>query len=311
MAELKIYGIRGSIATPKKDFMEYGGNTSSYTLRTDENTLLFLDAGTGIMYACDELDKKAEQIILAISHTHADHIMGLGMSRLPWNNFNPVYENKKTKLIGPEGILEGLQQYYDGSKNWPVRATNEDCEDKEWNGPNMPGIDFNGLEELIDGSEMRIDESTKLKTMLGNHPVDGNVVLYRFDLNNKSIVYATDNEFDFLDGGIPNTKSEELKSSYIDFISDSDILIADAQYTEEEYVNKNPMNVQGFGHSYEEQIIQLANKANVKKVLITHIGPKNTDKIASEREIKLKEYVKSEGYALEVEFAKEGMSVIL
>ena len=306
--KIKAHGVRGSIPVSDKAVTEYGGNTASYTIRTDDNTLIFLDAGTGIRSACSELDDVAEQVILAISHVHADHTMGLGMSKLPYINFNPIYNGKKAKMIGPEGLLGGLRQFYDGSKTWPVRATNSEVE-PDWKGPNMPGLDFKNLEELIDGSEKQIDSKTKLETMKGSHPVEGGVLLYKISSENKIVVYATDNEFDFLNGGVPNPNAEAFKEKYAAFIANADVLIADAQYTEEEYIGKKPMNVQGFGHSYGEQIVDLANKANVKKVIVTHISPNQTDEMVAEREKALQKYVTEKGYVLQVEFAKEGMAL--
>lgn len=304
MVEIGIYGVRGSMATPKKEFMKFGGNTSSYTIRTDENTLIFLDAGSGIMYASKELEDIANKVVLAISHVHADHTMGLGMSSVAFLNFNPHYKNKKAQLIGPDGILQGLQQFYDGSKSWPVRATSDELE--KWNGPKLSGIDFSGLEELVDGDEVEIDKSTKLRVMKGNHPVKGGVNLYRISTGNSVIVYATDNEFDYLGDKSQNPNAEKFKADYIRFIKDADILIADAQYTKEEYPN-----VHGFGHSYDTQIIDLAAKGNVSKVLLSHINPKHTDDIVNLREHRIEKYIISEGYDIKAKFAREGTKINL
>ena len=304
MVEVGIYGVRGSMATPKKEFMEFGGNTSSYTIRTDENTLIFLDAGSGIMYASKELDDIADNVVLAISHVHADHTMGLGMSGVAFLSFNPNYKNKKVQLVGPKGVLEGLQQFYDGSKSWPVRATNNDIE--EWEGPTLAGVDFGGLEELVGGDSMIIDSSTKLEVLKGNHPVKGGVNLYKISTGNSIIVYATDNEFDYLGDKSPNPNAKRFKEEYIRFIKDADILIADAQYTKEEY-----SNVHGFGHSYDTQIIDLAEKGNVSKVLLSHINPKHTDEIVFSRERNIDEYITSKGYNLKAKFAREGSKINL
>jgi ribonuclease BN (tRNA processing enzyme) len=305
--EFKVYGARGSMAAPKKEYMGYGGNTSSYTLRTPENTLIFLDAGTGIQYAGDELNEKAENVMIAFSHMHADHVMGLGMSALPWLCFNPKYNGKKIDVAGPKGTLDGLKQFYDGKYCWPVNAT-----DDQNLKPNMPAINFSGLEELVESKEYQIDKSTRLTVMEGNHPVQGGVLLYRFELQTdsgkKSLVYATDNEFDYITNGVPNKDVQKLTEAYVEFVRGTDVLVADAQYTEDEYIKQGKFH--GFGHSYQEQIIDLAAKADVKQVIIAHHG-KNDDKSLGEREKAAIAYAERKGYPLKVQFAKEGMEIVL
>ena len=53
---------------------------------------------------------------------------------------------------------------------------------------------------------------------------------------------------------------------------DADILIHDGQYSNEELMRKR-----GWGHSSFEQAIEVAKKANVKKLIITHHDPDHDD----------------------------------
>ena len=43
-----IWGCRGSLASPGPDTVRYGGNTSCVEVRLSDDSLLVLDAGTGI-----------------------------------------------------------------------------------------------------------------------------------------------------------------------------------------------------------------------------------------------------------------------
>lgn len=310
---VKFYGVRGSMAQAHRDFMEYGGNTSSVVVRTPEGSLIFLDAGTGIQYAArEELQNVAERIYLGLSHTHADHTQGLGMSPLPWLSFNPKYSGKQAQLMGPVGVVENLQQFYDGkhldgsdNKCWPVRAT----DDQDYKNPKMPGITFGHAGkpwELKDGDVRQIDDSTNLRAMKGNHPVASSSIFYRLESGGESFVYATDNEFDFLNGPVKNESAEELKEAYRKFIRRADVLVADSQYTKAEYESEKP-NVKGFGHAYIEQVIELANEAGVRKVVPFHHHVIHTDKIMAELESAAKELAKKSGYEVEIAFAREGM----
>jgi len=248
--------------------MEYGGDTSSYVIRTPENTAIFFDAGTGIMNALKELDDPASKVILAISHSHADHVQGLAMpdedlrNPLPWMEFTPGYQGFKTNIIGPKGIEKGIRGYYDAKHVWPVPP--------EW----MNSLDLETLTEATNHSTIQIDSKTQMRTMYGNHPVDGGVVLYRIDMQTDngpvSFGYATDHEFDYTAANTPNPNAQQLKTDYTTFFQGVDILLADAQYSTAQYTTGTPKDVRGFGHSHPEQIIQLANQANIKHVLLTH-----------------------------------------
>ena len=45
--KIKFWGVRGSIPVPGPKTARYGGNTTCIEVRTDNDTLLILDGGTG------------------------------------------------------------------------------------------------------------------------------------------------------------------------------------------------------------------------------------------------------------------------
>ena len=76
--KVKFWGVRGSIASPGPKTVRYGGNTTCIEIRTDNNELIILDAGTGIFPLSQTL--LAELPVTAnvlITHSHWDHIQGL------------------------------------------------------------------------------------------------------------------------------------------------------------------------------------------------------------------------------------------
>jgi phosphoribosyl 1,2-cyclic phosphodiesterase len=76
--KIKFWGVRGSIASPGPNTARYGGNTTCIELRTDNNELIIIDAGTGIFPLSQTL--LPELPITAnvlITHSHWDHIQGL------------------------------------------------------------------------------------------------------------------------------------------------------------------------------------------------------------------------------------------
>jgi phosphoribosyl 1,2-cyclic phosphodiesterase len=76
--KVRFWGVRGSIASPGPNTVRYGGNTTCIEIRTDDNELIILDAGTGIFPLSQTL--LAELPLTAnvlITHSHWDHIQGL------------------------------------------------------------------------------------------------------------------------------------------------------------------------------------------------------------------------------------------
>ena len=76
--KIKFWGVRGSIASPGPNTVRYGGNTTCIEIRTDNNELIIIDAGTGIFPLSQTL--LSEMPLTAnvlITHSHWDHIQGL------------------------------------------------------------------------------------------------------------------------------------------------------------------------------------------------------------------------------------------
>jgi phosphoribosyl 1,2-cyclic phosphodiesterase len=76
--KVRFWGVRGSIASPGPHTVRYGGNTTCIEVRTDNNELFILDAGTGIFPLSQTLLAELPvQANVFISHSHWDHIQGL------------------------------------------------------------------------------------------------------------------------------------------------------------------------------------------------------------------------------------------
>ena len=103
--DITIWGVRGSMPNPSKNCMEYGGNTVCTTLQQD-NTLIILDAGTGINAFGRFLVNRPNihRIDILLSHLHIDHIMGLF-------SFSPLFQsNIEIHLYGVTGFTQYLKK---------------------------------------------------------------------------------------------------------------------------------------------------------------------------------------------------------
>jgi phosphoribosyl 1,2-cyclic phosphodiesterase len=75
--KVRLWGTRGSVASPGADTARYGGNTSCVEVRDGDGTVIVLDAGTGIRPLGMTLDA-VQRVHILLTHLHMDHIIGLG-----------------------------------------------------------------------------------------------------------------------------------------------------------------------------------------------------------------------------------------
>lgn len=270
---ITFWGTRGSIPVPGKDTVKYGGNTTCVTVEVD-NSFIILDAGTGIKKVGGYLlRKKINEISLFLTHSHWDHIQGFPF-------FVPAYiKNFKIDVYGASPTYDRFMRIFSGQMKtlyFPV--------------------DFKNLSSIITYKKIlkkgTVINNINVYAMKTLHPLETHA--FKFEKNGKRFVFMTDNELD------TKNLTKEQYEEFIKFVSNSDVLIHDAQYSREEYER-----YVGWGHSTWQKVVEFANEANVKKVYLTHHDPDKTDEQLEELENKAKDYSKS----TEVFLAKEGFSI--
>jgi phosphoribosyl 1,2-cyclic phosphodiesterase len=242
-----IWGCRGSLASPGPDTLRYGGNTSCVEIRADPDTLIVLDAGTGIR-PFGLREGLPGRIHLLLTHLHLDHIEGLGF-------FAPIWEPQtELHVWGPPSPLRSLEERiarYLSPPLFPVqlgdipsRITFHDVPDGEWE---------------IDG--------VRLLGVPVSHP--GPTLGYRVSMNGRSLAYIPDHE------PVLGVEIESLPAEWIsghELARDADLLLHDAQFTEEEYLRRV-----GWGHSSVAHAVSFARMANVGRLLLFHHDPARDD----------------------------------
>ena len=264
LASSKMYvtfwGTRGSISTPGRSTEKYGGNTPCVSVQY-EDTHIILDAGTGIRRLGLELVEKLKErkghlsLHLFLSHTHWDHIQGLPF-------FQAAYvEGTELVIYGSsnkEHFLESVLKGQMDMNYFPV-----------------------GLSDMA--ADIKIREISDEVIRLGPVVVDweeqvfhpGGSVRYRLTAGDKKVAYATDVELDRIyRPEIMDPESAAFIRDYLDFIHGADLLIADGQYTEEEYRGRVH-----WGHTSIPVIMDLARRAEVKQLAIFHHDPQHSDKM--------------------------------
>jgi phosphoribosyl 1,2-cyclic phosphodiesterase len=243
---IRCWGSRGSVPVSGKEYLKYGGDTTCIEIRTKDDDIIIVDAGSGIRRLGNSLISEGRfQYNMIFTHAHWDHLMGFPF-------FKPLY-NSKTRLVmlGPPF----------------AQASVKEMVSRVMTSPNFP-VDYDDLRADI--TYHAACESTfsvgsmKVIPISLSHPNWGNG--YKFTEEGKSLVFLTDNELMFTHPG--GLKYED----YVKITREANLLIHDAEYTEEEYTH-----TKGWGHSRYTDALRLALDAGVEQFGLFHHNQDRTD----------------------------------
>ncbi len=296
VVRLKIWGVRGSIPVPGSRTLRYGGNTTCVELRA-EGEIIVLDAGTGIRDLGSALEKEfgADPIKLSllITHMHWDHIQGFPF-------FVPAYNDKnEIHIFGYDGGLREILKGQMAAPFFPVAL-----------------YDLPGRIEIKKLHNMDFDVGrVHVRAHYVNHP--GICVGYRVETNAGTIAFLPDNEpydsfklhssrSDLLSPEQIQKRAKLERAELVHFLGHADILILDAQYTDEEYQSHI-----GWGHGSISGCVALALDAEVSKLILTHHDPNHDDKMLDKMVKEAQALAAKSQQKLEVVGAHEGEEFVL
>jgi len=250
---IRFWGVRGSIASPGKETVKYGGDTSCIEVRCGKE-ILILDAGSGIRKLGDKiLKEKPQHINILFSHFHWDHIQGFPF-------FAPVFNNKYSiTLVGERKMNFTLEQLFSTQlmfPYFPLALTELDAK-----------ISFHEIKR----NDSIVKNNVTIKLARLNHP--GGCIGYRIEYGGKSFVYATDTEH-----------YSCIDKSLLELSLNADVLVYDCNYTEDEYSGKTGPPRTGWWHSTWTHGVKVAKAAKVKKFIIFHHDPTHDDKFIDKLE---------------------------
>jgi len=295
---LKFWGTRGSIPVPGPETLRYGGNTTCLELRAD-GEIIVLDAGSGIRPLGVALQKEFQarpiKLSLLITHAHWDHIQGFPF-------FKPAYDPKnEIRIFGFDG----------------AGATFREIMTEPMKSPFFPIT----MREL--SAKMDINKLSEMTLSLGkvdvhaafvNHP--GVCAGYRIFTSGGSVAFLPDHEpYEFfLHAARGKQMSPEQAreiaadqhAALVQFLRGSDILVLDAQYTDQEYKTHV-----GWGHGSISSAVSLALEAEVQTLLLFHHDPSHDDEMVDAMVKSARDLVEKNGRLLEVAGAQQGSEILL
>lgn len=260
--KVRMWGVRGSIPSPGPHTVRYGGNTTCIEVRSDDDSLIILDAGTGIFpLAQGLLARLPVTANIFITHTHWDHIQGLPF-------FVPLYiPGNKAIIHGAYDLvtMQGIQQVMDVQLQYsyfPIREAELKA-----------AIEY---ETLTVGESVTIGDA-RVTPVLMSHPVTD--LGYRVECNGKSLFFTGDHEpwrniYSPQDPEFAEYQAmvEQRQAELDTAIGPVDLLIVDSAYTEAEYPQKT-----GWGHGTFDAAVAMARRIGAKRLLFTHHEPTRSD----------------------------------
>ena len=243
-----LWGVRGSVPTPGEATARYGGNTACVAVACADDSIVILDAGTGICPLGAHLPKGLARVDILLSHLHMDHILGLGF-------FAGLYHpGLDVHIWGPGSTVGRLRERlsrYMSPPLFPVRLRELPCHLTLHDVPlgtfELPGM--------------------SVTAGLVCHP--GTTVGYRLADAEGTMAYVPDHEPAL---GCVVFPSEPRWTSGFDLVAGADLLIHDAQYADHEYADHV-----GWGHSSIGHAIALARQAGVGRLVAFHHDPAHDD----------------------------------
>jgi phosphoribosyl 1,2-cyclic phosphodiesterase len=269
---LQFHGTRGSVPVCEQNFLEFGGNTTCISIHNHVTGRIgILDAGTGIRSLGKQIRKNhpdQRDIFITFTHFHWDHIQGFPF-------FEPAYDPNMELHILTLGVgrkFKGLHEIFSMQMqeiNFPIALDSMGCK--------FNFIEYQDITALFQGGI--------ISSIKQSHP--GGSFGYRLETDDFKLVICTDLEH-----------PDGIDEKFISFCQDADLLVHDAQYTSEELSKRK-----GWGHSSYDQAIEVAERAQVRQLVMTHHDPDHDDDFLRTMEKKCQDRYK------DCQLAREGMKI--
>jgi phosphoribosyl 1,2-cyclic phosphodiesterase len=243
---IRLWGTRGSIAVSGPDTLRYGGDTAAVEVQCAGGNLLILDGGSGIR-ALKSPHEAVDRVDILLSHLHMDHVQGLPF-------FPPLLDpDIEVHVWGPGSTTQTLRERisrYLSPPLFPVRVRE------------LANVAFH---DVLPG-EFEIGD-IRITADLITHP--GATLGYRLAEHNSTVTYMPDHEPAL---GHPRFPGQAEWTSGFALAEGADVLIHDAQYRDDEYLDRV-----GWGHSSISHLAAFTEMTRPRRLVTFHHDPAHTD----------------------------------
>jgi len=236
---------------PGREFLRYGGNTTSIELCTDAGQRLLVDLGTGATECAKhlmgvEFGKGQGKLPILLTHTHLDHIQGMPFFTpffIKGNEIRILGANPTSGLSLEATLQNQLAPHYsplNGLENLAAGVTIESFK---------PGVTI-----LLPGFEVvtaALPHGSMWTTAL------------RITADGKTVTLLTDVEYPSPEDPLP---------AALELAHGADLLVHDAMHADHDYDQRR-----GWGHSPARAGVVVAERAGAKRLALFHHSPDATD----------------------------------
>lgn len=253
---VKFWGVRGSVPTPIAANRRYGGNTACVEIKIDGQHIIF-DGGTGLVELGQHLQAQANPIEahLLFTHTQWDRIQGFPFFQPAFTLGNKICVYGGTALNGASIKHCLTDQMLQPHFSMPLQHMKAEL----------------NFQTLCEQSSFHIGD-VLVETILIN-PVT-RAFGYRLTYGDYTLVYATD------------TPTQTVETPFLEFVDNTDVLIYDGTYSDLSYLKTTdelgPLQPWEVG-------TEIAKKANVKKLVLLHHSPVQSDTVLDQLQHDIKD----------------------
>jgi len=233
-----------------RDFLRYGGNTTSLELQTSHGSRLLIDLGTGATELAKQLmgqefGQGKGRLPVLLSHTHLDHIQGLPF-------FTPFFvKGNEIRILGADPPQLSLQSTLQNQLA-PYYSPLSGLENM------AAGV---SIETFVPGTSFQIDEFSIVTAAVPHGSTW--TTAFRITAEKKTVAFLSDVEYPAPDQPTP---------AALALAHGANLLIHDAMHADHEYDMRR-----GWGHSPASAGVLLARSAGAARLALTHHSPDATD----------------------------------
>lgn len=289
---LRLNGVRGSRPTHKLELIYHGGNSTNVEFDCGGPFYLFIDGGSGLAKRGRELihGQRHTRFHFLITHTHWDHILGFPF-------FSPLYEPQNEFIFyasdTSKATFNHLFTSQTRAENLPVPLSQIRAK-----------LEF---KTITPNESFEIEPGVTIKTFQLNH--QGVTLGYRVECDGQSVCMITDNapiEGNYMGEGMaecarlnPKEFEKNFNLGLVGFLKKADSVVFDTHFTESTLKSD-------WGHSTPHRALEFCMQANVKRLILFHHAPEDTDDDVVAKVKSIQELAKQSG--IEVVAAAEGQA---